>query len=223
MSGLVNTYLWEPNSLTRSTSALAGSVNNAKYNYHGVSTDNGGLAVDTSRSYLPSGDYTTPVTTTKDIEIGDSPVLGTLPGAAGGQITKIKVFVWIEGQDLDCNNETSSGGVIITLGFDSGAATTQLEEKTADSITLAVLTLTGDANYGGVEYNAYVFEAGTQGAGGFVLTYREFITSGTDTHVGADITQITLDDSVSAGTYDVVVTATFAGAISSRTSTSVIV
>ena len=223
LNGAVSTYIWEPNSLTRSTSALAGSVNNAKYLYNGIANDNSGTPVDTSRSYLPSGSYTSLVSTANDIAVGDSPVIGTLPGALGGQITKVKVFVWIEGQDLDCNNETSAGTVNITLGFDSGAADTLLEEKSADSITATALTLTGDANYGGVVYNAYVLLTDTQGAGNFLLTYKEFITSGTATHIDADITEITLDESVSAGTYEVVVTAYFTGAISSRTSESVVV
>ena len=211
-------YIWEPNSLTRSNSAMGAptnAVSDAKYSYEGIDTDNGSGWITSNRSYLPSGTYSTPVVTS-DISIGDTPVVGVLPG--NGNITKVKVFVWIEGQDVDCNNETSAGSVIIELGFDSGAATTELEEKTATGIVADLLSISGDANQAGVEYNAYVFSTGTTGADTFLVSYRRFVTSGTATHVAADVTEITLDDEVEtpAG-HIVVVTARYTGSIGSRT------
>ncbi|PKK95886.1 MAG: hypothetical protein CVV59_01385 [Tenericutes bacterium HGW-Tenericutes-4] len=215
-------YIWEPNSLTRTSSAMGAptnAINNAKYAYEGINSNNGSSWITSNQSYLPSDvAYSEPVTTS-DIAIGDLPVVGQLPG--GGNITKVKVFVWIEGQDVDCNNETSAGSVIMELGFDTGSSTgataNVLETKTATGIVSDVLTISGDANSDGVRYNAYVFAAGSTGAGAFEITYRRFVTSGEFLQIAGDITEITLDDEVAVPVgHNVVVTATFLGAIGSR-------
>ena len=230
MSNGTSAYIWEPNSLVRSDTAVAsGATNMAKYNYNGVNSDNGSTeilpaGVDSYGFLAANASYTAPVTTTKDIAIGDSPVIGTLPGAAGGQITKIKVYVWIEGQDLDCNNSTSAGRVLINLGFDSGAASTALEAKTATDISTSTgvsstVNLSGNEN-GGATYTAYVFQAGNDAT--VSLDYRLFFSQGTATDLGSGVTSIALDDEVVAGgTYDVVVAAVFTGAISTITTASV--
>jgi hypothetical protein len=227
LSGNVSSYIWEPNSTQRSASALAGgAVPNAKYEYNGVSGDNGSVPVSTLDAYgmlSYNAAYTTPVTSTNDIEIGDSPVIATLPGAAGGQITKIKVFIWMEGQDVDCTNAASEGDVTISLAFDSGAAVTALGAKTAASFSTVdnttTLAITGTGNLGAT-YNAYVFRTVTDG--NVSLDYRLYLSTGAVLYDTVDITDIVLGTEVSSvETYEVVVTATLTGAIGSRTSTPV--
>ena len=229
LNGNVATYIWEPNSTQRSASALAnGAVSSAKYEYNGISADNGGTPVTVMDAYgmiSSNGAYTTLVDTTKDIEIGDSPIIATLPGALGGQITKIKVFIWMEGQDVDCTNAASEGDVQISLAFDSGAATTTLSDKTASSLStvanVTTLAITGTGNLGAT-YNAYVFRELTDSS--VSLDYRLYLTTGAEIYATSDITEIILDDEVSAlATYQVVVTGTFTGAIGSRTSTNVVI
>ena len=223
-----NTYIWEPNSLTRTTTALgSGAVDSAKYLYNGVENANGGVPVDTTDAYgfLAAGTYTDPVITTKDIAIGDSPVVATLPSAAIGQITKVKVFVWMEGQDVDCSNAISSGDVIIELGFDSSATTNTLETKTAASLATDVgtttLTVTGTDRTATV-YSAFVFEELTDAA--ISLDYRLFLSTGTATDLGAGVASIVLGTEVSTpATYQVVVIATLTSFVGTRTSTDIVV
>lgn len=223
-----NAYIWEPNSLGRSSSATAApiyAVNNAKYAYQGINGDNDSTAITSNRNYLPHDvAYSAPVTTS-DIAIGDTPVIGELPG--NNNITKVKVFIWIEGQDIDCNNETSAGRVIVELGFDSGSSSgptaNVLSDKTATGIVGDVLSVSADVNAAGVTYNAYVFVAGTTATGDadFEIAYRQLITQGTDTEEDPNITTITLDDSVADPTgHIVVISAKFTGAIGSRTETT---
>ena len=223
LSNGISSYVWEPNSLTRSASALAsGATNNAKYNYNAISGDNGGTPITTTDAYglLSSGAYSTPVSTTKDMAIGDSPAIGTIPGAAGGQITKMKVFVWMEGQDVDCNNGTSAGDVDIALAFDSGAAATTLASATASSFADGDnLTITGGTEVGAT-YTTYILQTVTDVA--VSLDYIQYFATGTVNNSGTDITNIGLTPTVASGTYDVVVLATLTGSIGSRTATSII-
>ena len=227
MAGGVSSYIWEPNSTTRSASAIsAGAFDSAKYNYNGINGNNGGTAVSDTDAYNflnANGAYTAPVTTTNDYTIGDTPAIGTLPGQAGGQITKIKVFVWMEGQDVDCNNSVSEGDVDIALAFDSGATVAKaLAAKTATSLTTPVATtevaVSGTGALG-VTYTAFVFEDKTDAA--VSLDYRLYLSTGAATHAGSDITIISLSTNVTASaTYNVVVVADLLGYVGSRTSTN---
>ncbi|MGD9901238.1 MAG: hypothetical protein AB7S44_01730 [Spirochaetales bacterium] len=225
----VGTYIWEPNSTARSASALAsGATDSAKYEYNGISGDNGSTEVTDIDAYgllSYNATYTTLVDTAKDINIGDSPVIGTVPGATNGQITKVKVYVWMEGQDVDCNNGTSAGDVSISLAFDSGATSTQLGSKTATALSTPVadtiVTVSGAGDLGAT-YIAYVFTDETDAT--VSLDYRLYLSTGTVTYSSTDITEITLDTPVTASdTYNVVVTGELTGSIGSRTATDVII
>lgn len=223
LNGGVGTYIWEPNSTDRSASALAaGATNSAKYYYNGISADNGGSAISAIDPYghLSSGAYTTLVNSTNDVAIGDANVITTLPGAGVGQITKIKVFVWMEGQDVDSNNAASTGDVAVSLSFDSGAAATTLADANATAFADSTnLTITGGTAIG-ADYNAYVFTTVTDA--NISLDYRLLHGTGTANNGGSDVTNIVLSPALTPGTYDVVVQAILTGAISSRTSNSIV-
>ena len=223
LSGGTSAYIWEPNSTTRAaaTAPQTGLQNNAKYYYNGISGDNGSTPVTAKDSYnmLSAGAYTTLVNTTKDYAIGDSPVVGTLQGSTNGRITKVKVYVWMEGQDVDNTNAASSGMVDIALAFDSGAATTTLADKTADSFSDATTLAVTGTDETGATYNAYVLLTATDTNSS--LDYISVISSGSVTESGSGVASITLGTAVPVGTYDVVVTARLTGSIGSRTSTSI--
>ena len=216
--GNVNNYIWEPNSTIRSNSAIGAptnAVNNAKYDYNGISNLGGGGLINTNRSFLPAGAYTESVAT-NDIAIGDSPIIATLPG--DGYITKIKVFVWMEGQDVDSNNETSAGDVVISLGFDSGdAATSTLVNKTIGTLDtvggVSTLSVSGAGRLGAV-YTAYVFETGVDANNS--LNYRSYVSTGSEDYdaIDGDVIAIELDTVVPVGSdYIVVVRAVATGTV----------
>jgi len=224
-----STYIWEPNSTQHSLAALAAGVtNNAKYNYHGVKAipSTGGVAssIDSYGHLSSNAEYTELVSTTNDVLIGDSGVITVLPAGGIAQITKIKVFVWMEGQDVDSNNAASEGDVQISLAFDSGAQGTELEAKTASVLTTATgtttLSLTGNDDTG-VTFYAYVFQTGTDA--NTSVDYRLYLSTGSATDVGTGVSSITLDTEVALGTYDVVVVGKLTGAITSRVASTGIV
>ena len=229
LTGGVSSYIWEPNSTERTLAAQGlGATDSAKYYYDGINGDNASGAITDINAYNhlnANGAYTAPVTTTNDIAIGDSSAIATL--APSGQITKIKVFVWMEGQDIDSSNAASEGDVDIALAFDSGETVAKaLATKTATGLTTPVATTevaVSGAGAIGVEYTAFVFQTITDAlAAG--LDYRLYISTGSDTYVGSDITIINLGTEVSAiGTYDVVVVAQLTSFVGSRTSTPIII
>lgn len=223
-SGGVSNYIWEPNSLTRSASALAsGATNNAKYYYNGITTDNGSTAISNIDSYgiIEAGAYSTLVNTTKDLAVGDSPAIGVIPGGGSAQITKVSVYVWMEGQDVDCNNGTSAGDVDINLAFDSGSATSaQIADASATAFADGDNVTVSGGTQVGADYDAFVTQTITDAT--VSLDYISLIASGTANNSGSDITNIGVTPTVTSGTYDVVVRATLSGYVSSRTSNSIV-
>jgi|LGVF01.2.fsa_nt_gb hypothetical protein len=224
MTGGVSSYIWEPNSLERTGTAQAnGATDSAKYYYNGIDGDNGSTpitaaGVDDYKVLSANGAYTALVNSTKDPAIGDTPVIGTLPGSVGGQITKMKVFVWLEGQDVDTQNDVSAGDVNIDLAFDSGAAVGTLTDRTATAIATPVATtqVTLDqVGSTGATYDIHILE--TINDTNVSLDYRLYYSTGSDAF---DTSPIDLTTAVGAGTYDVVVTGTLTGFIGSRTSAS---
>ncbi|MGD9901567.1 MAG: InlB B-repeat-containing protein [Spirochaetales bacterium] len=218
-----SSYIWEPNSTARSVVALAsGAVDSAKYYYDGVVNDNGGVPISNLNAYgqFAAGTYTSLVNSNKDLAIGDSPIIGTLTNASVGQITKVKIYIWTEGQDVDCNNATAGGDLDITLAFDSG--TTTLNSKTATEIITtsenSSVTLTGTGNVGAT-YTVYALQESTDAT--VSLGYVAYISEGTATYTASNVSSITLNDLlISVATYKIVVTARLTGYISSRTSTT---
>jgi|LGVE01.1.fsa_nt_gb hypothetical protein len=212
-----STYIWEPNSVTHNnTSTSSGIVQSAKYNYYGLENDNSSVAVaDDYYQCITDGAWTDPVDTTNDIAIGDSGVITVLPSSS--QITKIKIFVWMEGQDVDCKNSASEGDVDIALGFDTGAATTTLTDRTATVISTPAGTSQVTLDQNGTvaaTYSVYVLQDGTD-ANQATLDYRLYLSTGSNTF---DTSPIDLGTVVGAGNYEVVVVGESTGSISSRTS-----
>ena len=118
-------YLWEPNYDVHT----AAGVMNAKDNYGITTTETGG-------SLLAYSGVIAPVSSGDNIKIGDAkeatdatkfkavtPTYTTteafpddisiFPLTAG--ITKIRIYMWIEGQDVDCENTASGTDIIYSL------------------------------------------------------------------------------------------------------------
>lgn len=122
-------HIWEPN-YNRHTST---GITNAKDNYGKTVADNS----DTADSYvgvkaeipsdspvaLASTDSTyfstvTPEYTTKDT--GEKVTMLTLKAG----ITKVRIYMWVEGQDVDCENTASGTDISYTVKFSIPSTTT---------------------------------------------------------------------------------------------------
>lgn len=94
-----NTLIWEPNSGTRADGVEADS---GKLDYKGFKTkfDSGNGTED---------EYVAAVTTFD----GEQVIVKLQPG-----INKVRVYIWLEGQDVDCINNISFGDFRVNLYFD---------------------------------------------------------------------------------------------------------
>lgn len=91
--------IWEPNSTTRSQAYLnAGGTESGKLTYKGIA--------DTSKKEEA-------VTTFDFVESTDSVELCSLNEG----YNRIRVYIWLEGQDVDCLNEISGGKLSVNLKF----------------------------------------------------------------------------------------------------------
>lgn len=125
-----NVYIWEPYPFTHLQSAIDNATSNysdllsgvslsttmaTKLPYDGVSQAiTTPIPIEKTNHVSDSGAYAayfTPVTTLDMLNEGK--VWFTLqPG-----ITKIRVYFWIEGQDIDCENKVSGSDITLSFGF----------------------------------------------------------------------------------------------------------
>lgn len=117
--------IWEPHALSNTVFALSnGAVAGVKETYYGVKAANTGLTVvkseqqtDADGAAVNFGNVTTitPDTDGTQWEVTPSNIIFTVePG-----INKIRIIMWLEGQDIDCENSISLGlgNVTSTIKF----------------------------------------------------------------------------------------------------------
>lgn len=106
--------IWEPNSTIHVDKAGAiDDTNTAAQSYFGVSGASSSAFVANA-----DGDYTDAVSTLKPAQDTDgktSAAADLFELAAG--VTKIRVYIWVEGQDADCINEIAGGLFDVNLMF----------------------------------------------------------------------------------------------------------
>lgn len=130
-TGLV---IWEPNADQHSSGAVANAAN---YDYVGA------ITAGTGNATLKYYGVKAPITPAEDVDsinptyftdmdttgfIHDTPASGISENAyeevlqlqAG--ITKVRVYMWVEGQDVDCENNASGGDLLYNLQFSSLAS-----------------------------------------------------------------------------------------------------
>lgn len=95
--------IWEPNA----KATAAGSNRASKEAYKGV--NKAAAAFDPTQANDALSDVTT-------FELGDDAY--TLYEDLGAGITKIRVYIWLEGQDVDCINDISGDGFAVNLQFE---------------------------------------------------------------------------------------------------------
>ncbi|MDD5865977.1 MAG: hypothetical protein PUD07_05840 [bacterium] len=121
-----NVYIWEPNYNSHTTSAIANALNtyglsissdNEAILYDGIKTNISKnlniLLNDAKESIYPNYfkgvniSYYTKTNFDKNLEIF----------SLNKGVTKVRVYMWIEGQDVDCENNASVGNVSLNLQF----------------------------------------------------------------------------------------------------------
>ncbi len=136
ITGGTDKYLWEPNYDFHTATGVNNAVQVYKMSADTVKTgaDNERIAYDGINSVIEAADNVklgeansshgtagtkfttvTPSYTTKASFTGDEYVdFFTLKA---GYVTKVRVYFWIEGQDVDCENGASGGNIVLNLAF----------------------------------------------------------------------------------------------------------
>lgn len=116
-------HIWEPNSDLHTDAAIAHARDNygintsngaAAVEYYGVKKDIGtGILLKTTNDGTDTTNFTkiTPTYITKG-EMVETNIFSLTAG-----ITKIRVYMWIEGQDVDCENTASGTDISYNLQF----------------------------------------------------------------------------------------------------------
>ncbi len=122
LNSTVEQTIWEPNSDSHTTVAKnnLGATDGTTYTYLGAKALGTGVALDDSTSF---GTLSATLRTTKtDKSDWSSDKIFTVnPG-----ITKVRVYIWIEGQDVDCENSASLGdGVRAIINLNAKADTNE--------------------------------------------------------------------------------------------------
>ena len=119
------TYIWEPNSDAHTAAAQANANDNygvpitvgdnvaTQVKHYGIKAviDDGIELIDTHTGASP--DYFTQVDTIQTSKtMSDTELLTLSPG-----ITKVRVYMWVEGQDFDCDNSASGSNLSFDLQF----------------------------------------------------------------------------------------------------------
>lgn len=119
--------IWEPNYDTHTATGVSNAsdyygitvtagADNAIVPYEGVKAPIEGIPVDASSADPEYASLLAPVTpaiTTKAEGIADKEALFRLKGG----ITKVRVYMWVEGQDIDCENDASGGSITFSLAM----------------------------------------------------------------------------------------------------------
>ena len=93
--------IWEPNSDKRSKAAANANAGTGKLAYEGIASVEGGTV---STNNVTTFDFI-------DTNAGKSVELFELEAG----YNKVRVYIWLEGQDVDCVNEVSGGAFTVTL------------------------------------------------------------------------------------------------------------
>lgn len=130
-------YVWEPNYDTHTTTGIANA-----YSYYNTANQGDAYNVANSKAQVPYFGTIAEVTTAEDILLSKAnatdnatkfaaitPGIATKAAWADGTdykqlfnltpntITKVRIYFWVEGQDIDCENNASGGDITLKLQF----------------------------------------------------------------------------------------------------------
>ncbi len=132
-----NIYVWEPNYDAHTTTGISNA-----YSYYNSENSGNAYTAATSKSQVPYFGTIAEVTTANDVTLSKAnatdnatqfasvvPGIKTKAGWAGAAgyeklfdltpntITKVRIYFWVEGQDVDCENNASGGDISLKLQF----------------------------------------------------------------------------------------------------------
>jgi hypothetical protein len=121
LKGGTSAWIWEPNYDVHKSSGIQNALNTygittsaagaAKIPYNGVNAViNTGVPVNSSDT-----NYFKSVTTNESPEAGITTRMKPFSLSAG--VTKVRIYMWVEGQDVDCEDNASGGTVSYNLSF----------------------------------------------------------------------------------------------------------
>jgi len=118
-------FIWEPNYDVHNASGISNAqsvygitttaTGAAKLAYNGVKTEFGADAAVALNDADPS--RFSPVTTKETLASGISPSAYLEAFTVKEGVTKIRIYMWIEGQDVDCEDHASGGSLSYNLQF----------------------------------------------------------------------------------------------------------
>lgn len=118
LNNSVSSTIWEPNDdehtdiVINSGLAESGQV----LTYKGAKSIGTKVAIDNSTNF---GDLTATLVKTKTVETAATWPTNTVFTVSKG-ITKVRIYIWIEGQDVDCENSASLGtGISVSIALNA--------------------------------------------------------------------------------------------------------
>ena len=134
LKGATNILFYEPNYDVHTANGIQNANNNYPYAVNGVTLTETGNAAPTVYYGVKSAFTYDPATESTGVILGSTDtnkfdqVTPDITTAAGNTtrtafltlqpgVTKMRVYMWVEGQDVDCENNASGGQVIFNLGF----------------------------------------------------------------------------------------------------------
>lgn len=133
LAGGTTAAIWEPKADRHTDYAInnRGAADGVRYAYNALTA--AGAAVELNNGFVPAGDNAAAATSTQYdygyLKVG---------GVSDSKITKLTVYVWIEGQDIDCENVIASGVVSLNLKFIADKEV-EGEPSLAKTVTLSAL------------------------------------------------------------------------------------
>lgn len=114
-------FIWEPNATDHTDYAIANNsgISDKVVAYSGFNSEFSELPVSSLGEKVTSMDNL--VRASAPISIDGSVVVADYITTLEVGFNKIRVYIWIEGQDVDCNNDISFGGISTTMNFVQGA------------------------------------------------------------------------------------------------------
>lgn len=122
-----NTYIWEPNCRTHNTTALSvantygiSTANTIKaFGINQVIAKNNAIilkdAMNGRKSSTEPSEYFTQITPSYSTETAMADVPNAFSLKAG--VTKLRIYMWVEGQDVDCEDTVSGSDITFKLEF----------------------------------------------------------------------------------------------------------
>lgn len=121
-----STYIWEPNYDVHTASAVqhakdtygitTTTTGGSQLSYDGIKADISGTDVkvgEANKTYHPDNfEKVTPKISTKQVFDENQTLFKLTAG-----VTKVRIYMWIEGQDVDCENNASGSDVSFNLQF----------------------------------------------------------------------------------------------------------